>query len=212
MTRSLRPLSIRRLFLQVTAVALLMSPASVRGYCPPAAPVHFEVVSIRRSKAEGIFTSSNITPDGYRVHGQSMLATIALAYYPLSNKYWQGDPFKQTPAGMDQKYDIDAKVPEKDLAVWQSQGPDVPLLRSALREMLEDRCKLRLHMEAGHKVSVLELIVLKNGPKGIKPYDLSEAIPSGALHFSNYPARLVPGQPPTKFFNTSMAALAYFLS
>jgi uncharacterized protein (TIGR03435 family) len=174
--------------------------------------MHFEVVSIRPSRAEGFSRNFNPTPDGYRVRGQTIGDMIAFAYYPLAARYWQGNLFKQTPAGLDDKYDIDAKISEKDLAIWQSQGPEVPLLRAALREMLEDRCKLKLHMESGHRVSVLELVVSKTKPKALKPFDPSEVIPSGTRQFSPYPAKLIPGPSPNAFYNTSMQALAYFLT
>jgi len=131
---------------------------------------------------------------------------------PIAPRYWQGNLFKQAPKDWEENYDIDARIPEKDLQTWQSQGPDMPLLRAALREMLEERCKLRLHLEKRHTEKVLELVVLKSKPKALRPFDPSEVIPSGARRFSPYPAELVPGPPPNAFYNTSMEALAYFLT
>jgi uncharacterized protein (TIGR03435 family) len=55
-------------------------------------------------------------------------------------------------------------------------------------------------------------VVLKSKPKELKPFDPAEVVPSRALKFSPYTAKLVPGPPPNAFFDTSMQALAYFLT
>lgn len=197
-----------------TAVAFLCLSVPSGASNQPEIPVHFEVTVIRPSRSGGFVRNFTITPDGYHVHGQTIGDTIAFAYYPsaFNDRYWPENFFKERPAWLMAQYDIDAKVPEADLQRWQSQGHDLPLLRTALREMLEERCHLKVHLEGGHKVKALELVVLKSKPKALKPFDASEIIPQGALRFSPYPAKLIPGPSPNAFFDTSMEALAYFLS
>jgi uncharacterized protein (TIGR03435 family) len=66
--------------------------------------------------------------------------------------------------GEDDRYDVDAKVDEEDLADWQDPAKQPSMLRSMLETMLEDRLKLLVHR--GAKDAPVDLLVAgKNGPK-----------------------------------------------
>lgn len=76
------------------------------------AALAFEVVSIRPSKpgTNGTMAKLAITPDGYSVTGQSMAATIMIAYFPQGAAYWSRDRLSGAPAWLSDRYDISAKV------------------------------------------------------------------------------------------------------
>jgi uncharacterized protein (TIGR03435 family) len=76
-------------------------------------------------------------------------------------------------------YDIDAKVPESDLAAWQNPATQQAMLRAMMQAMLADRCKLVVH-RSSKEVSVYSLVVGKSGAK------LKETIP-GESHPAGTP-------------------------
>jgi uncharacterized protein (TIGR03435 family) len=70
-------------------------------------------------------------------------------------------------------YNIDAKVPESDLAAWQNPATQQAMLRSMMQTMLADRCKLAVH-RGSKEVAVYRLVVGKGGSR------LKEAAPGDA--------------------------------
>jgi uncharacterized protein (TIGR03435 family) len=115
----------------------------------PSKPLSFEVVSIKPSRPGSNWSVRwATTPDGYHVQGQSLANTILMAYYPQGLSVWR-DRLVGAPAWLSTElYDIDAKVPESEIADWQNQGMPLdqkPLLRQMLQSMLADRCHLRFH-------------------------------------------------------------------
>jgi bla regulator protein BlaR1 len=97
-----------------------------------------------------------ITPDGYSVTGQSMAATIMIAYFPQGAAYWSRDRLSGAPSWLFDDYDIKAKVSEADLADWQKQGNTLdkkPMFQQMLQTMLADRCHLVAHMVPGPPIS-----------------------------------------------------------
>ena len=109
------------------------------------------------------------TADGYRMTNLFLWYLIRMAYLP------QGDSapyyFNSQIIGMpdwltsdNDRYDVDAKVDEADLADWQNPVRQPLLQQSMLRMMLEDRLNLVVHR--GHKEAPVDLLVVgKNGPK-----------------------------------------------
>jgi uncharacterized protein (TIGR03435 family) len=77
--------------------------------------------------------------------------------------------------GDDDRYDVDAKVDEEDLADWQDSAKQPAMLRSMLQAMLEDRLKLLVHRNA-KEAPVDLLVVSKNGSK-FKPTQPGELHP-----------------------------------
>lgn len=168
------------------AAVVLLTCGIARGQAapatPPAAkPLAFEVVSIRPSKTAGQGMSWAPTPDGYRVSGQSVWATMMIAYFPQGLPYWTKERLSGAPDWiLSATYDIDARVSEADRAAWQRQGiglNKVPMLREMLRTMLADRYKLVARRIPG-QVDGYALVVAKRGPKLTKSSP-GAALPSG---------------------------------
>jgi uncharacterized protein (TIGR03435 family) len=125
----------------------------------------FEVVSIRPSQGGG-GQKFGPTPNGYQMRNLFMVMPILTAYVPGSGAgMYTGDQLVGFPDWVsNEKYDIDAKVSEADLADWQNPKLQLEMLRSMLQAMLTERLKLAVHR--GTKDStVYHLVVGKGGPK-----------------------------------------------
>jgi bla regulator protein BlaR1 len=152
----------------VTAVPPAFAQAPASNSATPTKPLAFDVVSIRPSKPGSSNRISPVTtPDGYRVTGQSILATIMLAYFPQGYAYWSKDNLSGAPSWLSEQYDINAKVSDADLAEWQKQGVALdkkPIFRAMLQTMLADRCHLVAHMVPGPTQSGWALELGKHAP------------------------------------------------
>lgn len=124
----------------------------------------FEVVSIRPLKpgAPGV-TTLKPTPTGYHAR-MSVGYLIMAAYVPGLFADWKNTPLLNAPKWIYDWYEINARVSNEDLEAWQHQGPNRELLRSALRAVLKERCKLVIHMQP-KEVPVYWLVSAKKGPK-----------------------------------------------
>jgi len=150
-------------FFAVIPLAVAQNTSPGASATTPAKPLAFDVVSIRPSDPSAHGKISWVTtPDGYRVIGQSMLATIMLAYFPQGYAYWSKDNLSGAPKWLSEQYDINARVSDADLAEWQKQGSALnkkPMFRAMLQTMLAERCHLAAHMVRGplHSGWALEL-------------------------------------------------------
>jgi uncharacterized protein (TIGR03435 family) len=202
------------------AVSALLACANALGQSvPPTSvkPLAFEVVSIRPSKpGTNNFTKWGTTPDGYSVTGQSMLATILLAYFPQGMTYWSKDRVSGGPPWLNDQYDIVAKVSEADLADWQKQGHTLdrePMFRQMLQSMLADRSHLVAHMVPGPPISGWSLEAGKHMPRLIESKP-GATLPSGVtLPDGGVMAPYQRGEKPRlAFYAATMADLAETLS
>jgi uncharacterized protein (TIGR03435 family) len=181
-----------------------------------AKPLAFDVVSLRPSQPDP--SAGNvmwgITPDGYRVPNQPLIATLLMAYYPQGTAYWSGR-IQTRPAWLSDHYDIDAKVSEADRAAWQKQGgmlDQEPMLREMLQTMLAERCKLVVHRVPGEIIGFY-LDLGKHDPHltRTKP---EEALPTG-VKFPDGGVRVEYRRGEElhqNFYNATMADLTGFLS
>jgi uncharacterized protein (TIGR03435 family) len=107
-------------------------------------------------------------------------------------------------------YDIDAKVPEANLAAWQNPAAQPAMLRTMMQAMLADRCKLVVH-RGSKEVAVYSLMVGKNGPK-LKaavpgdPHPGAVPLPGGGEFLPN------DGTGAASFYDAPISALAVVLS
>lgn len=154
-------------------VSRILMPALAQA-TPPAIqasadkPIAFEVVSIRPDPSSSLRDQQiTITPDGWHMEHGSFMTPMLTAYVPTTS-----DAMMYTMSTLvgfpdwvrTEIYDIDAKVPESDLAVWQNPATRPAMLRTMMQAMLADRCKLVMHR--GSKVVPVYLLeVGKNGPK-----------------------------------------------
>ena len=131
----------------------------------------FEVVSIRQS-APGGQPHFGATATGYQATNLPLMASVLMAYLPLSGEaYYTGPRIQGAPDwAMSERYAIDAKVSDADAAEWQKPEVQKVMLRSMLQAMLANRCKLAVHRE-NKETTVFELMLSKGGPK------FKEAVP-----------------------------------
>jgi uncharacterized protein (TIGR03435 family) len=172
------------------------------------APV-FDVVSIRPSKPGGA-PGGGVTQNGYVMRNLSLWSTVMAAYIPHS--LWSNDRLLGAPPWMlNEEYDVVAKVDEATADAWKNltSAQREEKARPMLQALLADRCKLVLHHTVP-EAPVFVLVVGKHGPKftETKP---GQPLPSNAVHLPDGGA-FVPGAGDLKFFGTSMASLAAFLS
>jgi len=198
-------------FLLLTSAALAQTPA-------PTKPLAFEVVSIRpASPNSNLILSYQTSPDGYSEPGQSLYFTLMIAYFPQGGLYWSRDHLSGAPSWIDDRYAIDAKVSEADLAEWQKQGITLdkkPMLRAMLQTMLADRCHLVAHMAPGPPIAGYSLELGKHGAHltESKPgATLPPGIPlgDGGVYV---PWQRGDAHPKLSFYGVTMAGLARFLA
>jgi uncharacterized protein (TIGR03435 family) len=204
-------------FFAVMPLAVAQNASPIASATKPATKPAFDVVSIRPSKPGTNNSFSWVTtPDGYRVTGQSMLATVLIAYFPQGYTYWSKDRISGAPRWLSDQYDIVAKVSEADLAEWQKQGATLDkkaMLRQMLQSMLADRDHLAAHMVPGPPISGWSLEAGKHVPR------LTESKPGATLPTG---MKLPDGgvmapyqrgdKPRLTFYAATMADLAHALS
>lgn len=120
-------------------------------------PTAFEVVSVRKSKAE-YPGGYGYTRDGIDLKGFPVAVVISMAYQ--FNDYDRLLGLAGWCFG--ERYDIEAKVPDADVAVWNKLDSRAKGL--ALQGLLAERFKLKAHRET-RDGKIYELVVAKDGPK-----------------------------------------------
>jgi uncharacterized protein (TIGR03435 family) len=177
-------------------------------------PIAFEVVSIRPDpSATFVHDQIAITPDGWRmVHGP-LIAALLTAYVPTTSDamMYTVSTLVGIPDWMQtEMYNIDAKVPESDLATWQNPATQSAMLRTMMQAMLADRCKLAVH-RSSRTVAVYSLVIGKKGPR-LKasvpgdPHPGSEPLPGGGEFLDN------DGTGAASFYAAPISALTVVLS
>jgi len=180
-------------------------------------PVTFDVISIKPVKhgspiSDENWNNTNPSPDGYR---SSMRITqmIMVAYGDTVG----GDasiytPLLNLPTWSEDWYDIDARVSNSDLAAWQNQSGKHELLRTAMRDLLKERCKLAIHAQPTELLDY-KMVVGKKGLK-LKANPPDFVLPSGGKLESG--GVLVPEKVGDKsvlhFYGATMGDLASFES
>ena len=177
----------------------------------------FDIVSIRLSSQAQSDPRPNqphpdITPDGIHFKNVTPLIGLLLTYSPSNTGefgYFTEDVIIGGPEWMrNDRYDIDARIPETDRAAWQNPVTQKPLLQAMLQAMYAERFKLALHRDQ-KDTSTFALMVAKGGPK-LKPADPGAKPPAGI----NLPggATLINSRGTFTFYNAPMSALAVVLS
>jgi uncharacterized protein (TIGR03435 family) len=172
----------------------------------------FDVVSIRQNKTGGE-RKDEPTPSGYRMTNMPVLFPIVTAYVPSSgNELFNPGSVSGVPDwAKDERFDIEAKVAEADLARWQDPSQRTAMLRAMMQTLLAERFKLAVHREM-KEVSMYSLVVSKSSPK-LKPSVQGEAHPGGRRLPGNSGVMLPDETHKTfQFYETSMATLAPLLS
>jgi uncharacterized protein (TIGR03435 family) len=129
----------------------------------------FAVVSLRKNNSGGPTHIGVATADGYQMKNLFLGYLFLSAYAPQTGgaAFYSVGQIVGMPAwleGNDDRYDVDAKVDDADLADWQNPAKQPAMLRSMLQALLEDRLKLVVHRST-REAPVYRLVVGKNGPK-----------------------------------------------
>ena len=144
----------------------LLGQAAVSGVAEK--PLVFEVVSIRPDpSAIPGHGRIEVTPNGWHMAGEPLIAALLTAYVPTTSDamMYTVSTLAGVPDWMQTElYDVDAKVPEPELAAWQNPATQPAMLRTMMQAMLADRCKLRVH-RGSKEVGVYSLVVGKSGAK-----------------------------------------------
>lgn len=129
----------------------------------------FAVVSIRKNNSGGPVRIGVATADGYQMKNMFLGYLFLSAYSPQAGgaAFYSVGQIVGMPAwleGNDDRYVVDAKVDDVDLADWQNPAKQPAMLRSMLQALLEGRLKLVVHRST-REAPVYRLVVGKNGPK-----------------------------------------------
>lgn len=89
---------------------------------------------------------------------------LMLAFVSPDLTAWNDSRIRKMPKWSGEFYDFDGVVSKSDVQSWQNQGPKRELLRSALRNALKDRCKLRIHETPAERPNLL----LVTGGSGLR--------------------------------------------
>lgn len=130
--------------------------------------VKFEVASIRPLNPDAQPTSKNLGPtaDGFSAP-VSLWEMIMITYASDEPRFWLrggGTQVVNGPSWLYNGYVVNARISAEDMAAWSNQGSQHELLRSAMRALLKERCKLAIH-ELPTEVQDYKLVVIKSGPK-----------------------------------------------
>ena len=137
----------------------------------------FEAVSMRPMEMQmGVAMNTGPSPSGFTSR-LSLWQLIMVAWSPEEYFIWGSVEVRNSPKWIGDFYDIRARVSQADLKAWQSQGKEHELLRSALRAVLKERCRLAIHEEPV-KARVWELEVMKGGAR-LKASDPNAVVPEG---------------------------------
>lgn len=203
------------LLLAVALTTGIRAPASfAQALAPAEKPLAFEVVSIRPDPSSVPGEEQvEVRPDGWHVAHTTLMAALLTAYVPTTrdSMIYTVSTFTGIPDWMrTERYSIDAKVPESELAAWQNPATQLPMLRTMVQAMLADRCKLVVH-RGSKEVTVYSLVVGKNGPK-LKAADPKDGHP-GAIQIPGG-GEFLPndGHGTASLYEAPIGALAVLLS
>lgn len=222
----LKPRAYRTIFLigmfVFIAVTEVVAQAAPDDHSTVRTDIVFDVVSIRPSNAGPNQWHLGVVPGGdqYEAIGMPLGMTIMMAYFPILPV--SRDRISGAPEWVwDDKYDVVGKVGEAELPAWRNlsqRGVKVrnPMLQTMLQNALADRCKMAIHRTPA-RIDGYALVVANHGPnhKKLVESEPNDAIPDPAIRI-DLDGRVVPiyssDDPVLHFYQTSMAALAMFLT
>jgi uncharacterized protein (TIGR03435 family) len=179
--------------------------------------VKFEVISIRAlqpgSSQYGSHYDPNPTPTGF-LSTLTVWQMLMIAYAP-DDQSWANIPIVNTPKWFQEAdfYVINARVSDADQDAWRKQSNRHELLRSAMQDLLRERCKLVLH-ELPTEIRDYKLVIGRNGLKmkatvpGSTPPAEGHLLPTGGVRFATGPR----DRPTWHYYGATMGELVNFLS
>jgi uncharacterized protein (TIGR03435 family) len=179
---------------------LAQSPAEQGAVARPAVgadgkPLAFAVASVRRNvSGTGACDPEHLylTADGFRMTNCPLFAALIMAYVPADGSALGFSTDGRVVGAPDwmksEKYDIDARVDEADMATWQNPATQKEMLHQMLQSLLAERCKLAVHREMRDK-PVYALVVGKGGPK----FQKAKSVESAAILAKHPNVGAIPG-------------------
>jgi uncharacterized protein (TIGR03435 family) len=131
-----------------------------------AKPIPFEVISIRQNISRRV-SGLMVTPDGFSTEGSAVIRLLRM----LGNIDTAALPGWSST----ERYDVEAKIAESDIASWQKLGYKEKDL--SIRTLLEDRFAMKWHIETKMEPGY-ELVIAKSGSK-LKEATPGETYPNG---------------------------------
>jgi uncharacterized protein (TIGR03435 family) len=160
------------------------SAAPAASSAAPAKALAFDVVSIRQNTSPmGPQMGPPVfgpTADGYRAVNVPLFIALLSAYEPTAGNgaLFTPDRIIGLPDWAQQdRYNIEAKVAQEDMAEWQKPSQQKAMLQAMLQALLVERCKIAVHRD-NKDTSVYSLVVGKNGPK-FKETNPADPVPDG---------------------------------
>jgi uncharacterized protein (TIGR03435 family) len=121
----------------------------------------FEVASIRPNRSNDLVRSFWFTPDGVYIKGFPLHAILHTAFLGL-HEYGDDRIIGEPAWAKSERYDIQAKVDEAEVARWKRLSTDQQ--RLALQILIAERFNLRFHRESRIS-SIYVLSIAKDGPR-----------------------------------------------
>lgn len=158
-------------------------------------PLAFAAASVRRNvSATGSCGPDTLylTADGFRMTNCPLIAPLVMAYVPAKGSALGFSTDGRLLGAPDwvtsEKYDIDARIDQADMAAWQDPATQKEMLQELLQALLAERCKLAVHREMRDK-PVYALTVGRNGPK----FKAAESVASAEVLAKHPNAGAIPG-------------------
>ena len=180
--RTMFPGAVRMFAVAVSAVLGVALPAVAGAQLLHAADgsaSSFEVATVRPSRADGGFVSYHISTARFHAENATLTELIRFAYGIKSDDQLPKDPSWIR----SEKFDIDAKVDDAEVAAMGKMLPDGKFeqLRLMLQSLLEDRFKLKVSTRT-EELPVYALVVAKGGPKltpvSVTPEEVMKHMPT----------------------------------
>lgn len=210
-------------FCAALAVSLACNaPAQVPANSAAHDDFKFEVASIRLNTNPGRGPGNlEVLPDGIRDKGENTYGLLEVAFLPRGARDGRDASITKAPDWVtSDRYDINARVAEKDMKEWGTQtryyanDPGDSYLRTALRNLLKERYKLQAHL-VETQIPYISIVAIDNHNKLVAVPDMPLA-PEHAMKLpSGGSMTLARGQDENmtwSFFGCTMDDLASFLT
>jgi|GEM_PF-2047518 uncharacterized protein (TIGR03435 family) len=185
--------------------------------------IHFEVISIHPIKPgwtpydKTPLPVSNTAPSPNGFGSTLTLWQMLMIAYAPNDQSWPSIQVVNAPQwfyGVNQTwYAINARVADADVKFWRNQSNHHELLRVAMQDLLQKRCKLALH-KIPSSVPDYKLLVRKSGLK-MQTATPGAAVPKGVFALHSGGARFADGpreKPTWHYYNAPISDLVEFLN
>ena len=170
-------MQMKSIAIAATLATLSVTPFHAQGSASTK-PLTYDVVSIKPNKTGGGNMMINFGTDRYTSTNSTMEFMLRMAYHVETEEQLVGLPGWAAST----HFDVEAKMDEETVAALKKMSKDEAqeLRRQMIRAMLEDRFKLKAHMEK-RELPIYNLVLAKGGTKlmATDPDKVYENAPKG---------------------------------